>query len=86
MLASDRCQLATTIPPQCAGCYLGIDLSLRAIETAAAATDGCTRFLAADAKGSIRMSGSTSSFNEMIYHFECPSEILVHHEPMLNKW
>jgi len=66
--------------------YLGIDLSPRAIETAAAATDACTRFLAADAeKFETDEQFDVVIFNEVIYYFERPREVLAHYETMLSK-
>lgn len=66
--------------------YLGIDLSAKAIETAAARTDGRTRFLAADAERfETDERFDVIIFNEMIYCFEQPAEVLVHYEPMLNE-
>lgn len=66
--------------------YLGIDLSPSAIETASGAADERTRFLAADAetfKTDERF--DVIIFNEMIYCFERPSDVLAHYEPMLNE-
>jgi 2-polyprenyl-3-methyl-5-hydroxy-6-metoxy-1,4-benzoquinol methylase len=66
--------------------YLGIDLSPRAIETAAAATDARTRFLTADAeKFETDERFDVVIFNEMIYCFERLIEVLAHYEPMLNE-